>query len=101
MVQIPEITNDDEELAELVKQINNRLDQIANEFNTEQSTDSDLETSESATEGQITVLEGQQGRYYRFGLISASNAPNSSLFEDPADGSLKWKDRTGTVTVIV
>jgi len=101
-MQIPILITDNEEQQDLVFDINNRLDQIAREFNRLAAIESD-DTSEVQGDVDIssnTVYEPLLGRYYRFGLLLAANAPNRCLFEDSADGKLKYKDGSGTITVL-
>jgi len=99
-MQIPVIITDEEELKELVKSINNRFDQIANEFNTLDIAETTDTAIDNGSEFCSSVNEALHAKYYRFGVMPLANAPNRSLFEDTADGLLKWKDSVGAVTVL-
>lgn len=99
-MQIPVIVTNNEELTELVKSLNNRFDQIVNEFNRDASDEDNQNNTLGSDVSEGTVNEGVCAKYIRFGVMPLANAPNSSLFEDTADGLLKWKDRLGVVTVL-
>jgi ferredoxin-thioredoxin reductase catalytic subunit len=99
-MQIPVIITDNEELEDVVKSINNRLDQIANEFNSLAVAEDTDTTINNDDEFCSTVNEPLHAKYIRFGVMPLANAPNGSLFEDTADGLLKHKSRIGIVTVL-
>ena len=101
-MQISIIRTDNEELDELVRDINNRFDQIAREFNSFEVTISEEPSNavENGSERLDTVYVPILGRFIRLGRLTTANAPNSCLFEDPADNKLRYKDGNGTVTVL-
>ena len=99
-MQIPVIVTDNDELSELVKSLNNRFDQIVNEFNKCSDVESNAQSSSTNTQTSGTVNEGVHAKYIRLGIMPLANAPNGTLFEDDADGLLKYKDHLGVVTVL-
>lgn len=99
-MQIPIIKNNDEKLKDLVDELNNRLDQIARAFNELETVlvDSETTNGDNGFSDKGAVTKQFSAKFYRFGVLSATNAKNGTLFEDTADGKLKYKDSGGTVT---
>jgi hypothetical protein len=99
-MELDHISKDTESMTTLILQINQILDTISGAFN---SLENDTSTNIlGGTEEALLYGIGERvvGKNFRFGTSIESTMKNNSLFVDKADLKLKFKDKSGIVTIL-